>query len=123
MRPRKTISEAISGAFQNICPSCERGQIFSSFLSMREKCDVCGIVYEREPGYFLGALSFSYAIAFFVVLPTFLPLLFANLPIWVIVGVPALETAIMAPFLFRYSRLIWIHLDRRVDGGSLDPKP
>lgn len=27
------------------CPRCGRGQLFSGFLSLRERCDVCGLDY------------------------------------------------------------------------------
>ena len=30
---------------------------------MYESCPVCGLKYEREPGYFLGAMYFSYMLS------------------------------------------------------------
>jgi hypothetical protein len=82
---------------------------------MNERCPVCGIVFERESGYFVGAMSFSYFLAFLLVLPTFLPLLFRQMPLWIVVGVPAIEAILFCPLVYRYSRLIWIHLDRRMN--------
>ena len=32
------------------CPHCGRGPIFSGWSHHLERCDVCGLVYERNPG-------------------------------------------------------------------------
>ena len=39
---------------------------------MNDPCPVCGLVFEREPGYFLGAMYFSYALAVFIIAPLFI---------------------------------------------------
>ena len=35
---------------------------------MHEYCPVCGLKFEREEGYFLGAMYISYGLALFVIL-------------------------------------------------------
>lgn len=82
---------------------------------MHEDCPKCGYHFEREPGFFLGAMSFSYIIGFIVVLPLFLYLLFADVPLWVVVGLPTIPIIAMSPLMFHYSRLIYLHLDYRND--------
>ncbi len=54
------------------CPRCRVGRIFRhsiflGFPKMYERCSVCDLRYEREPGYFLGAMYISYALALPVV--------------------------------------------------------
>src|SRR5467141_663442 len=54
------------------CPRCRVGKIFHhsiflGFPKMHERCSVCDLRYEREPGYFLGAMYISYALALPVV--------------------------------------------------------
>ena len=85
---------------------------------MNRQCPVCGIAFEREPGYFLGAMYFSYGMAVMVVTPVVLVGL-----VWdwsyprtgVVAG--ALLVA-LAPILFRYSRVIWMYMDQ-----YFDPRP
>src|SRR4051812_20169419 len=103
---RRSVFSAVLLAFGNTCPVCEQGRVFSGIIRMNEKCPHCGIVFEREGGYFTGAMSISYFISFFLVLPTFLPLLLSDRPFWIIVGVPIVEGILLCPLVFRYSRLI-----------------
>src|SRR4051812_28570945 len=56
------------------CPRCNRGAIFKSGLagalgSINERCPVCGLVFLRESGYFLGAMYVSYGLGVITILP------------------------------------------------------
>lgn len=106
------------GLFENKCPRCGTGEVFSSLVKMREDCPSCHLHYEREPGYFLGAMSFSYIAGFLIALPTFLWLLFNDYSLLLVVLIPVLQVAPFAPFLFRYSRLLYLHLDRSIDKSA-----
>jgi uncharacterized protein (DUF983 family) len=102
------------------CPRCRRGRIFKGLLQMNDPCPECGLIFECEEGYFLGAMYVSYAVgcavvavAYFVasaLWPDTPPLL---LCLYLFAGyVP------LMPWLFRYSRGIWIHFDRLVCPGD-----
>lgn len=83
---------------------------------MNDRCPVCGLKFEREPGYFLGALYFSYALS----IP---PGLVLVLLLWGVVRWPfdlAMLGAFVAylplvPAVTRWSRVLWMHLDWRFD--------
>src|SRR5438128_9502553 len=50
------------------CPRCRegaiyRGSLFRGWLSMYERCPVCNLKFEREQGYFVGAMYVSYMLA------------------------------------------------------------
>jgi hypothetical protein len=50
------------------CPRCRSGSIFRAsifrgFPRMNERCPVCNLKFEREQGYFLGAMYISYGLA------------------------------------------------------------
>ena len=83
---------------------------------MNPACPMCGYDFEREEGYYTGAMYISYTLA--------LGLLFAMfgiaVPFWhnySMGGVCMLFAILMPPFLvmvpvlFRYSRVVWLHLD------------
>lgn len=38
------------------CPRCGGGGLFASYFAIRERCPTCGWVFEREDGYWLGAM-------------------------------------------------------------------
>ena len=98
------------------CPRCLEGRVWSGFLTMSGRCPTCGLEFEREPGYFTGAMLVSYALA--------VPVLGAMVIGLMVVGgldaLPALligDTAYLAlvPFIFRYSRVVWLHFDWTID--------
>lgn len=87
---------------------------------MHERCPVCRLKFEREPGYFLGALYFSYALS----IP---PGLVLVLLLWKITGwsfdVVMLGAFVaylpLVPVVTRWSRVLWLYLDWRFDPGEV----
>src|SRR5262245_16520130 len=63
------------------CPRCRRGRIFAGALAMHKQCPECGLLFDREPGYFLGAMYISYPIAA-AIMGLFAFLLSLVLPDW-----------------------------------------
>lgn len=89
--------------------------MWRGFLTMHHECPVCGLVFEREPGYYTGAMVVSYAIA----VPTFglivIALLLAGVDAVAALLVGGAVYLFLAPFIFRYSRVVWLHLDWGID--------
>jgi hypothetical protein len=59
---------------QQRCPRCRTGgifrySIFRGFPKMRERCAICDLKFEREPGYFLGAMYLSYGLGVLIMAP------------------------------------------------------
>ena len=44
------IGRALRRGCRKRCPHCGQGAIFSGFAHHLERCSVCGLVYERNPG-------------------------------------------------------------------------
>jgi uncharacterized protein (DUF983 family) len=102
------------------CPRCREGKVFKGAFAMNEPCPVCGLAFQREEGYFLGAMYTSYALAVLIVVPLFF------LTQWLLPGwrgewvalIAVLPYLPLTPLVFRYSRLLWIYLDRYADPGE-----
>ncbi len=82
---------------------------------MHESCPSCALKFELEPGYFVGAMYFSYALAVpgYALLLIVLHLLY---PAWSNPLLLVVSLALFLPFaplLFRTSRLVWMHFDWR----------
>ncbi|UII32049.1 DUF983 domain-containing protein [Fulvivirga ulvae] len=100
------------------CPRCRKGDIFKTsafnllaFYKMHPRCPECDLHYEREPGFFFGAMYISYAfsVAIFVGVGLALSILgdfSLEVYLFAIIGV----VAVLLPFLFRYSRILFLHL-------------
>ncbi len=99
------------------CPRCDRGRIFRGRFAMHPSCPVCGLRFEREQGYFTGAMYVSYMLALPVVAVCALLvyLVAPGLSFEATIGIAALLFLPFVPLIFRYSRILWIHLDQAVD--------
>lgn len=99
------------------CPRCHHGKVFRGLIAMNRHCPVCGLRFEREPGYFLGAMYVSYAFAS-IIIGLGLAVLYHLAPAWSDLAVYAGAVGILVPFvpfIFRYSRVIWMTFDRSID--------
>lgn len=100
---------------KEVCPRCGKGKIFRGFLTMNVACPSCGLQFEREQGYFVGAMYFSYALALLLVLPIVVTMLLLRLSAASIYLMAALTLLVLAPWLFRYSRVLWLYFDQVID--------
>ena len=101
------------------CPICLRGQVFRSLLGMNADCPHCGIHFERETGYFLNAMFFAYVIGFLILAPTMLYLYFQQVSTLRFGVIVTIETLLLWPWVFRYSRVLWLHADQLLDPRRL----
>jgi uncharacterized protein (DUF983 family) len=102
------------------CPHCERSGVFEKkpFFSvfrmprMKKVCASCGHVFEKENGFFWGAMFVSYAL-------TVLELVFILIGIQFffqekmdprMIWIAAASILLLSPFNFRMSRLIWLYI-------------
>jgi hypothetical protein len=83
---------------------------------MFDHCPVCGLQFEREQGYFLGAMYVSYLIS----IP---PVALLILLVWKITGHLS-DIAIVAafvaylplvPLVARFARVVWMYIDQAFD--------
>ena len=83
---------------------------------MHDHCPVCNLKFEREQGYFVGAMYVSYGLS--IPVASLLMLLIWNLTAW------SLERVLVAgflaylpfvPLMIRLSRVVWMYLDRVIE--------
>ena len=83
---------------------------------MYDACPACGLKYEREQGYFLGAMYVSYLIS----IP---PVVLLVLAAWKLTGklsdvaicVAFLAYLPFVPIVTRLSRVVWMYADQAFD--------
>jgi uncharacterized protein (DUF983 family) len=120
---RGRLVQALSRAMGLRCPRCGRAPLFTSLFRMAPRCAVCGLLFERETGYFIGAIYINYgltvglAMAGYFLLQAWL----APPPIWQVVVWGAF--VILFPlWSFRYSKALWLALDHLVDPTGGEPR-
>ena len=103
---------------QEKCPNCHKGQVFAKSKSlfqlpvMNEKCAQCNYTFDREPGYFIGAMYISYGLAVLVGILTFVIChnLFNAIPTAVEVLLVVLMIILTGKKNYKLSRIIYIHI-------------
>ena len=104
----------------NKCPNCNQGSIYTdkniyfnfSRNKMHKTCHTCGFKFEKEPGFFFGAMYVSYALG---VAEAFITAIIGSyfygtaitpyiIP-WIVVVL-----LLLSSFNMRISRIIWIYL-------------
>lgn len=107
---------ALVGMIRLRCPRCRQGRMFRGPVTMNESCPVCGLIFQREEGYFLGAMYVSYGLSVVLIGAAYWAVT-TILPDAGIVTIMLLILAAYLPFVplvFRYSRMIWICFDRAI---------
>ena len=83
---------------------------------MLERCPNCDLKFEREQGYFLGAMYISYGLALITIVVLALVLWVSTS--WSLQKITLLAILLflpLAPTLTLFSRVLWIYLDRAID--------
>ena len=111
-------SSRLAAIFRQRCPVCLRGKVFRSFLGSYKDCPHCGIHYERETGFYLSAMFIAYTLGFLILAPTALYLYLRQVSGFWFTALIAAEILFLWPFIFRYSRVLWLHADQ-----LMDPRP
>ncbi len=78
---------------------------------MHETCDVCGLRFEVEPGFFYGSMyvSYGFSVAIFLASWVGVSLLVENASIATYIITVLVVAAIAYPFNVRLSRMIMLH--------------
>jgi len=100
------------------CPRCGASPLFPgvTWFTMAPACALCGLRFERAPGYFVGAIYVNYAATTVIAVVGYLVL-------WIRADLStAVQLAIWMPFcvlfplwFFRYSRSLWLAIEYLVN--------
>lgn len=103
------------------CPRCGQGKLFKGWFTMHPRCESCGLVYEREPGFFLGSIYVNYGLTAMLVTIGYFGLFFADVMtpqqvLWLM-----LAFSLVFPLLFfRHARSLWLGFDQYWDPRDLE---
>ena len=98
------------------CPECGLGRLYRAPFRMKAECEYCDLVYEREQGYFIGAIYLNVIGTESLLLGTLLIYGLVtgkvNEPILtVLIGL-----ALVLPLLFfHHSRSLWMSIDHTLN--------
>lgn len=97
------------------CARCGSGHLFTHWVTMKDDCPRCGLHFEREQGYWAGALAINFMIVgglFLVTLGTVLGLTIPDIPVGPVL-LAIVPTMVLGPiFFYPFSKTIWVAVDR-----------
>src|SRR5437870_3821996 len=103
------VGRIVGRALRLRCPRCGRSPLYARYFRMHERCVACGLRYEREQGFFVGAIYINYAVTVAVAVGVVLGLdwtvgltLAQQLAIGVVLGV------VIPLAFFRHARSLWL---------------
>jgi uncharacterized protein (DUF983 family) len=94
------------------CPRCGRSPLYYGYFRMHDRCAACDLRYEREQGYFVGAIYINYAVTVAVAAGTVLILdALVGLTLAQQLAIGIALAALVPLVFFRYSRSLWLSVD------------
>ncbi len=98
------------------CPRCGRDKVFPNsilhmgkFAETQYECAQCKLSYEPEPGFFFGAMYWSYAIIVAIIVTMSVAMNLLGLFDYAIVSIPV-AIVVFLPVIFRYSRMLMLYV-------------
>jgi uncharacterized protein (DUF983 family) len=112
MRPNNSLAVLLGRGIRQRCPVCGQGKIFSGILKTNQRCPTCQFVYEREPGYYTGAIAVNLVLTELLIVAIAVPLAASqavSIPVLAVVGI-ALCT-LLPLLLYRPTKGLWMGID------------
>jgi uncharacterized protein (DUF983 family) len=116
--PRPRFFPTMGAALRLRCPRCGVGEMFDGLFSMNAECSFCRLRFEREQGFFVGAIYVNYAVTVLIAMPGFFLLdrygatLAQQLIFW------GAFVVIFPLAFFRHSRSLWLAVSHLLDPGD-----
>lgn len=103
------------------CPRCNDKRVFQGWGRMVPRCPTCGHVFEREEGYWVGAIIVNIALVetlFAAILVLTVLFTHPDVP-WVGIAIAALATNLVLPiYFYPRSKTTWVALEIHFTPGT-----
>ena len=97
------------------CARCGSGHLFDGWFTMVERCPRCGLHFEREEGYWAGALAVNVGVTaavFMLVLVIGLALTIPDVPVIELLAILVPLMIILPIVYYPFSKTVWVAVDR-----------
>lgn len=112
--PRPGGAALVARGVRKRCPVCGERKIWLSWGTLKPECPRCEFRFERESGYWVGAIIVNIALAEVLFALTFVPTLIATAPEvpWQPLAIVAIVTQAIVPvWFYPRSKTTWLGFD------------
>lgn len=105
---------ALTRGLARRCPRCGARGLFRSFFELHDRCPGCGLRFEREEGYWLGAMVVALALvegAFGVLLVGGIALTWPHVPWNALLVAGLVMNAVLPVVLYPVCKTVWLGVD------------
>lgn len=103
--------------FTKRCPRCGQGNLFLGWFTIASRCPRCRLHFEREEGYWTGALAINVGVTtavFAVFFVAALALTVPDVPVVPLLAVLVPVTVVVPIVYYPFSKTVWMAVDRAV---------
>lgn len=96
------------------CPRCAQRPIFASWFRMLRRCPRCALVFERESGGFLGAMTVNYVASvgvWLVMLGVWLAVTVPDVPVAPMLAASAVVLVVVPLWFYPRSKGLWAAIE------------
>ena len=98
------------------CPRCGKGKLFRGVLAMHDRCPVCQLDFEREEGFYTGAMAINLIVSELIVAAYIIPVavvsgLNPQVPFIPILIISSPLPILLPLLLFRPARGLWLSMN------------
>jgi uncharacterized protein (DUF983 family) len=96
------------------CPNCGGGRLFRRWWTMKERCPRCGMRFEREEGFFLGAYVVNFGLVLILLAAFILVGVIVTLPdppVMTLTILGMVGSAVVAIGFYPMSKTFWSAID------------
>ena len=98
------------------CPRCGQGSLYRAPFRMEHSCEICDLVFEREQGYFMGAIYINVIVTESLLIAAVLIYFTSSIRFDQKLFTILFVLGAMLPLLFfHHSRSLWLALDHIID--------
>jgi uncharacterized protein (DUF983 family) len=116
-RNRPTVAKVLRWCLLLRCPACGNASIVNAPFRIKDRCSSCRVVFQREQGFFVGAILINVVTTELIILLAYL----ASLPVinahYQFVLAMLFVIGVLFPIVFyHHSWSIWLTFDHLVEG-------
>lgn len=115
MKRERQIAGTLLRCLRLRCPVCGDSLIIQSPFKIRHHCPSCGALYQREDGFFVGALTINVVTTELIILLLYLACMFLLDSFQLIIVILFIAGLLFPVAFYHHSWSLWLSLDHLVE--------